>query len=92
MKIRDMMNHDTIRKGQPALLERLSSRSSGEAQQAISIRPCKQKPLQSARFSSGMLGSSELWTQIIDALAGGDAVMIGRILTDKCAEVQEDAG
>jgi hypothetical protein len=31
-------------------------------------------------------------TGIIDALAGGDAVMIGRILTDKCAEVQEDAG
>jgi hypothetical protein len=29
--------------------------------------------------------------EIIDALAGGDAVMLGRVLTDKCAEVQEDA-
>lgn len=30
--------------------------------------------------------------EIIDALSGSDAVMLGRILTDKCAEVQEDAG
>jgi hypothetical protein len=29
--------------------------------------------------------------EIIDALAGGDAVMLGRTLNDKCSEVQEDA-
>jgi hypothetical protein len=30
--------------------------------------------------------------EIIDVLTGGDAVMLGRVLTDKCAEQHEDTG